>query len=82
MVNDALLPQGKRTVNRAETAAMRGIALHCVSGVKHRCGRAWAIPKILIESGRFKFSENMLQIRLDIWQKRTRGRNWVFNGLC
>jgi len=40
------------------------------------------IPTILIESRRFKFSENMMRIRCEIWQKPTQRRNLVFNGLC
>jgi hypothetical protein len=79
MVNRALLRQGKRTVNCRKTAGMR-VVLPFGAGTHIDHGKG--IPKILIECGRFKFSENMLRIRFEISPKRSLRRNAVFNGLC
>jgi hypothetical protein len=77
MVNAPLLTQRQRRT--AFHADSRSNSLDKLD--PPRPGRQ-RIPKILIECGRFKFSENMSRIHLENGQKSRRGKNTVFNALC
>jgi hypothetical protein len=66
-------------VNRCEIARIRRAS----GGPAHGGAPAdYGIPKILIESGCFKFSENMSRIHLENGQNGRRRKNTVFNWLC